>query len=221
MIDKSPETIRKMFAEIAPRYDRANRVLSLHLDVGWRRYVARHLLAGRGRVLDLATGTGDLAAELIRAGHRVVAADFTVEMMAAAARRLRWVAGDALALPFPASSFDGVAIGWGIRNFADASAGLHEIRRVLAPGGAVGVIDFSTPARAIRPFYQLYFNQFVPLIGRLVTGSDYAYRYLPDSVNEFPEGEEFLKMIGAAGFKSLSRKRLSGGIVSFYRGVRE
>jgi demethylmenaquinone methyltransferase/2-methoxy-6-polyprenyl-1,4-benzoquinol methylase len=220
VLDKSPETIKRMFAEIAPRYDRANRVLSMRLDVGWRRYVARHLLARPGRVLDLATGTGDLGAELARTGHDIIGTDFTVEMLAAAHHRLRFVAGDALALPFPAKAFDGVAIGWGIRNFADALAGLREIHRVLRPGGSVGVIDFSTPARAIRPFYDLYFNRFVPMIGKLVTGSDQAYRYLPTSVNQFPEGDAFLEMMKAAGFQSLTTRRLSGGIVTFYRGVK-
>jgi demethylmenaquinone methyltransferase/2-methoxy-6-polyprenyl-1,4-benzoquinol methylase len=221
VVEKQPETIRRMFAEIAPRYDRANRILSMRLDARWRRHLARHLLAAPGRVLDLASGTGELAVELRRVGgHSVVAADFTLEMLLSAREKRERITADALALPFASGSFDAVAVGWGIRNFADALVGLHEIRRVLVPGGAVGVLDLSTPAGWMRPVFNLYFDRVVPLIGGAVTGSASAYQYLHDSVRQFPEGSAFLEMLERAGFSEGKAERLSGGVASFYRAVR-
>jgi demethylmenaquinone methyltransferase/2-methoxy-6-polyprenyl-1,4-benzoquinol methylase len=220
VIDKSPGAIRKLFAEIAPQYDRVNSILTMRLDSRWRRFAARHLTAEPGWILDLAAGTGDLALALQREGHSVVAADFTFEMLIHGRGKLRdLVVADALALPFRNGVFDGVTVGWGIRSFADPDAGIAEIRRVLKTGGALGVLDVGTPSPILRPFFRLYFAYLMPLIGRAMTGSRHAYRYLRDSVQQFPEGEGFLKMM--KGFDHCSIRRLSGGITSFYRGERQ
>lgn len=218
-----------MFATIAHRYDAANRILSCCFDVSWRRMVARRLLPAPGRVLDLAAGTGDLSIDLARnGGHRVISADFTFEMLLAGLDKLarsrvevRQVAADALALPFASGLFDGVTVAFGIRNFADPLAGLREIARVTRQGGAVGVLEFSRPARLLERVFRWYFHHLLPRIGGLITGSRTAYEYLPLSVEEFPEGDAFLSLMKDAGLKGLTAARLSGGIVTFYRGEKE
>ncbi len=216
-----------MFATIAPRYDRANHVLSLRFDVGWRKRVARQILPRPGGViLDLASGTGDLTADLIRFGkHRPVAADFTFEMLVAGRSKLDQfvprppqISADALSLPFRGDSFDAVTVAFGIRNFADPLAGLREMFRVLRPGGGAGILEFSRPARPIDAFYRIYLNRLLPAIGGWITGRREAYQYLPASVGEFPQGERFLALMRQAGFSNNTAARLSGGIVTFYRG---
>ena len=217
-----------MFATVAPRYDAANRILSMRLDVLWRRRVARALLDHPGRVLDLAAGTGDLTIELARHGHhRVVGADFTFEMLAHGKAKVRRgapgspsVSADALALPFRESSFDACTIAFGIRNFAELEPAFAEIRRVLKPGGTLGILEFSTPKGAFGTLFDFYSRRVLPRIGGLVTGSRAPYEYLPQSVREFPEGKEFVTMFERAGFVKVTACRMSGGIVTFYRGER-
>ncbi|HUO83676.1 MAG TPA: ubiquinone/menaquinone biosynthesis methyltransferase [Thermoanaerobaculia bacterium] len=226
MVDKEAQRIRAMFATIAPRYDLANRLLSMRFDVGWRRYVARHLLPGPGRVLDLAAGTGDLAIDLHRTGHHsVVPSDFTMEMLLAGrskmARRLGRdipLVADALCLPFRSGGFDGVTVAFGIRNFFDPRTGLQEMHRILRSGGAAGILEFSRPSSLLRLVYSRYFNRVLPILGGVITGSRSSYEYLTRSVSEFPEGEAFLEWMREAGFRRLTARRLSGGIVTFYRG---
>jgi demethylmenaquinone methyltransferase / 2-methoxy-6-polyprenyl-1,4-benzoquinol methylase len=226
VLDKRQVTIQKMFAEIAPRYDRANRLLSFRTDLAWRKHVARALLPSPGVVLDLAAGTGDLTVDLVRHGaHKVVAADFTYEMLhfgrtKVAATRSAQTTADALALPFRSARFDGVTVAFGIRNFADPLAGLREIHRVLKPGGVAGVLEFSRPVQPIRFFYQLYSRFVLPALGGAITGRRAAYEYLPASVAAFPEGESFTALMREAGFDTLTRTRMTGGIVTFYRGIR-
>jgi len=226
VLDKDPRQIRSMFASVSHRYDTANRVLSMRFDVAWRKRVARQLLPAPGRVLDLAAGTGDLTVDLVRYGrHSVVSADFTYEMLAHGQLKVRerapgavQVAADALALPFRDGSFDGASVAFGVRNFHDPRQGLREIRRVIRDGGALGVLEFSMPRQPLRFVYGIYFRHILPAIGGLITGTRSPYEYLPASVQSFPEGEAFLALMNDAGFKNSVAARMSGGIVTFYRG---
>jgi demethylmenaquinone methyltransferase/2-methoxy-6-polyprenyl-1,4-benzoquinol methylase len=225
MVDRDPARIRAMFGSIAPSYDRANRILSLSRDAGWRRLAVRELLPGPGRVLDLAAGTGDLSVTLRRqGGHRVTAADFTLEMLVEGREKLRGVAprvaADALNLPFHSASFDGYTVAFGVRNFFDVPAALREAARVLRHGGVAGILELSTPRGPLRPAYRFYFNAVLPRLGGLITGRPSAYRYLPQSVDDFPEGEAFMSLMREAGFEQVTARRLSGGIATYYRGVR-
>ncbi|HUF16672.1 MAG TPA: ubiquinone/menaquinone biosynthesis methyltransferase [Thermoanaerobaculia bacterium] len=222
-IDKSPGKIRDMFAEIAPTYDRANRLLSLRLDVIWRRRALRNLLPAPGRVLDLASGTGDLALELCRLGHEAVSADFTLEMMLAgrekvARRGIPQITADALALPFAAGSFDAITVAFGIRNFQDPLVALEEMKRVIRPGGRVMILELSNPSGILARPYAWYFGAILPRLGGLISGSPSAYRYLPTSVGDFPQGERFLALMRDAGFVEASAVKLSGGIATIYLG---
>ena len=225
MIDKSPAAIRRMFAQVAPRYDVANRVMSMHIDTRWRRIVASSVVSCPGLVLDLAAGTGDLTVDLVRYGHhRVISADFTFEMLERGRAKLAslpvtQVGADALQLPFRSSRFDAVTIAFGIRNFADPAAGLREVRRVLKPGGVCAVLEFSRPAPIINGFYQLYSRHLLPRLGGFITGARAPYEYLPESVRDFPHGNAFLDLMSASGYQQVSARRLSGGIVTYYRGV--
>jgi demethylmenaquinone methyltransferase/2-methoxy-6-polyprenyl-1,4-benzoquinol methylase len=226
VLDKDPRQIRSMFASVSHRYDTANRVLSMRFDVAWRKRVARQLLPAPGRILDLAAGTGDLTVDLARyGGHRVVSADFTYEMLAHGQKKVAGkapgavqVTADALALPFSDASFDGASVAFGVRNFHDPLKGLQEIRRVLRPGGALGILEFSMPRQPLRFFYGIYFRHLLPAIGGIITGTRSPYEYLPASVQTFPEGEAFLALMCEAGFKNNVAARLSGGICTFYRG---
>jgi demethylmenaquinone methyltransferase/2-methoxy-6-polyprenyl-1,4-benzoquinol methylase len=215
-----------MFASVAHRYDRANRVLSMRFDVAWRKRVARDILPRPGLVLDLAAGTGDLTVDLQRHGnHRVVSADFTFEMLAEGQEKVRAQAShatqlgaDALCLPFFDGVFDGVSVSFGVRNFHDPLAGLREIHRVLRSSGRLAILEFSMPRQPIRFFYDIYFRNVLPRIGGMITGSRSPYEYLPASVQTFPEGPAFLDLMRQAGFENLTSRRLSGGIVTYYRG---
>lgn len=226
MLDKSSSRIREMFASIAPRYDLANRFLSMRSDVGWRKKVSRELIERPGLVLDLAAGTGDLTVDLTRYGsHRVVAADFTFEMLAAGRDKYRddapgssIVNGDALALPFRDAVFDGVTVAFGIRNFNDPTAGLREMLRVLRSGGAAGILEFSKPRPIINWAYEPYMRHVLPRLGGWISGSRAPYQYLADSISSFPHGDAFLGLMRDAGFETLSARPLSGGIATLYRG---
>ncbi len=226
VLDKDPRQIQSMFASVAHRYDMANRVLSMRFDVGWRKRVARDLLSQPGLVLDLASGTGDLTVDLFRyGGHRVVSADFTFEMLAegrakvgAQAPGACQLGADALRLPFVDGAFDGATIAFGVRNFQHPLAGLTEVFRVLRSGGRLAVLEFSMPRQPVRFFYDLYFRNILPRIGGFITGSRSPYEYLPASVHTFPEGAAFLDLMRQAGFDNLRSRRLSGGIVTYYRG---
>ncbi len=204
-------SVRAMFDAIAPRYDLLNRVLSLGVDRGWRRAAVRAALAKDPRqVLDVATGTADLALELATARPEaaVIGVDFAEAMLAVgrakAARRgvaLRLEAGDGTALPYPDASFDAVTIAYGLRNFADIDAGLREFRRVLRPGGRLVVLEFPPPPRgAFGAAFRLYFTRVLPWVGGLLSGHAGAYRYLPASVMAFPAPELLAERILAAGF---------------------
>jgi demethylmenaquinone methyltransferase/2-methoxy-6-polyprenyl-1,4-benzoquinol methylase len=232
-LKSSPEAgarshVRNMFTAIAPRYDLLNHVLSLNIDRRWRRRAISRLGYERfpsGTFLDLCAGTLDLAIELERRSGfhgRVVGADFVVPMLRLGrgkARRVQPVGADALDLPFADGTFDGVTVGFGIRNLPDVDEGLAEIVRVLKPGGRLVILEFATPtAWPIRSLYLFYFQRILPLIGRLVSKHRSAYSYLPNSVLEFPGPERFKAQVRGAGFGDVEHEALTLGIAGIYVG---
>lgn len=216
-----PEGVRAMFDRIAPVYDLMNRVMTAGLDRRWRRMTARAAVRPGDRVLDACCGTGDLALACERAGGRVVGLDFSPAMLARARRKsssVEWVEGDLLALPFPAGAFDVATVGFGIRNVADLEQALRELRRVLAPGGRLAILEITPPRGPLAPFYRLWLQRLVPLLGALARGGG-AYTYLPASVRRFPDAPALAGLIEAAGFADVRWRTLAGGIVSLHTGV--
>lgn len=212
-----------MFAAISPRYDLLNRLLSFSLDRLWRRSLVKEGASGSpGRILDLATGTGDLA-ELFRKklpDARVVGADFCLPMMLEGRRSGRagwdWVGADALSLPFAAGTFDLVSLAFGLRNFSAPATALAEIRRVLAPRGRLLVLEFSMDlAPVFGGLYRFYFRNVLPRVGRWISGSD-AYGYLNRSVEEFSSPSRIVGLLREAGFASVAVRRFAGGSVVLY-----
>ena len=226
VLDARRRFVRKMFDGIAGTYDLLNHLLSAGFDIRWRRSAVEALGPQPGwRVLDLATGTGDLGFEVARSGAVVVGADLSVPMLrrgvrkAGSAAAVRFLCGDAECLPFPDGSFEGLTVGFGVRNFADLDAGLREMHRALRPGGTVIVLEFSRPrAFGLRQVYGFYFRHLLPRIGRMVSGDPEAYRYLYESVMRFPEGDSFVSRMEAAGFTSVTEVRLTVGIATLYIG---
>ena len=229
-LDKRGEVIQEMFAGVAPRYDLLNHVLSGGLDLWWRRIAARALSESHRRhVLDLCSGTGDLALALRRRGARVTAADFCLPMVARAEEKYRasgdrrplGLAGDALRLPFTDGQFSAVTVSFGIRNVADLDGGLREIARVIEPGGRLLILEFAMPERQpVKGAYEFYFHNILPWIGKLVSDRGSAYDYLPDSVADFPQRRGFVDRVAAAGFESESWQNLTGGTVCLYSAIR-
>jgi len=225
--------IREMFDRIAPRYDLLNRVLSLGIDRRWRRFAVKQLAVPKGgRVLDIATGTGDVALEIGRqtdASVRIVGSDFTQGMLvlgrdkiAASPYRERIVLVNAPceAMPHPDGIFDGITIAFGIRNVVDRQQGLCEMARVLKPGGRAVILEFATPLNGVfRAIYYFYFLRVLPWLGGLISQRS-AYQYLPDSVLEFPDRETFKAMMEQAGFVDVKVFNLTGGIAAVHVGVR-
>jgi len=170
------------------------------------------------RVLDACCGTGDLAIEARRAGADVVGLDFSEPMLERARRKepaIEWVRGDVLALPFDDASFDAVTVGFGVRNVDDLAAGLRELRRVLRPGGRVGILEITRPRGVLAPFYRLWFDRVIPLVGRVLPGGS-AYTYLPASVRRFPGPEKLAALLGDCGFGAVRFRLFAGGIVALH-----
>jgi demethylmenaquinone methyltransferase/2-methoxy-6-polyprenyl-1,4-benzoquinol methylase len=223
--------VRTIFSEIAPRYDLLNRVLSLNVDRSWRRAAVRTLeweRAPAGIYLDACAGTFDLSLELARQRGftgRVVATDFARPMLVKglakiAGRPVSPACADSLALPFAEDAFDGAMVAFGVRNLADVRRGLSELGRVVRPGGRVLVLEFTTPPnRLVRAGYHLYFRRILPVVGRVVSGHPWAYRYLPESVGEFPGPRELAGLFESVGFGGVGWRLLSGGIAALHWGV--
>lgn len=222
----------QMFDGIAARYDFVNRVISLGIDQSWRRRTVRSLnLPGNARVLDLATGTGDLALLIARAtpGSHVVGLDPSENMLAVArakvekaslGERIELVTGDAEALPFPDATFDGVSIAFGIRNVPNRARALAEMARVTKPGGRVAVLELSEPRGGVLgPLARFHVHTVVPTVGALLSGAP-EYRYLQRSIAAFPPAEEFAAMMQAAGLEMEPPHSLTFGVCHLYAGTR-
>ena len=173
------------------------------------------------RVLDACCGTGDLAIAAARIGGRVTGLDFSERMLERARRKapeLEWVRGDLLELPFEAGSFDAATVGFGVRNVEDLDWALRELRRVLREGGRLGVLEITRPRGLLAPFYRLWFDGIVPLLGKVLPGGA-AYTYLPASVRRFPGPEELSALLRSAGFDDVRVRLFAGGIVALHTGV--
>jgi demethylmenaquinone methyltransferase/2-methoxy-6-polyprenyl-1,4-benzoquinol methylase len=212
------ESVRAMFDRIAPVYDAMNRTMTAGLDRRWRRITAQSVVRPRDAVLDACCGTGDLAIADAAAGGRVTGLDFSERMLERARRKapeLEWVSGDMLALPFADASFDAATVGFGVRNVDDLARGLAELRRILRVGGRLGILEITRPRGPLAPFYRLWFDGVVPLVGKLLPGGS-AYTYLPASVRRFPGPEELAELIAAAGFTDVRYRTFAGGIVALH-----
>lgn len=224
-----------MFTSIAPRYDLLNHVLSFNVDRMWWRRTARvfdEVIAHPdARLLDLCCGTGDmtfaLRAQAGKSRPQILGADFSHAMLQRAkAKSLAaqngsapgWIEADALNLPFPSAHFDLVTSAFGFRNLADYDAGLREIVRVLRPGGECGILDFSEPKGIMGALYRIYFKHMLPRVGTMISGVRGPYAYLPASVERFPEPEEMLERMKAAGFAEATWTPYTFGIAGLYRG---
>ena len=228
-VDKSDERVRRMFGQIAGRYDLLNHLLSLNIDRYWRWRTVR-IVPPRGEkpILDLCTGTGDLALAYHKAAAGrvpIVGADFCPEMLEVARTKaadtpIDFVEADAQQLPLPGDEFQIVSVAFGLRNVADTDCGLAEMVRVCAPGGRVAVLEFSTPRRQpLRAIYGWYFRNVLPRIGQWVArNSECAYEYLPSSVGEFPQYEALAQRMRAAGLRNVRFCPMTFGIATLYVG---
>jgi demethylmenaquinone methyltransferase/2-methoxy-6-polyprenyl-1,4-benzoquinol methylase len=217
------EGVRRMFDRIAPVYDVMNRLMTAGLDRRWRRIAARAVVRPGDRVLDACCGTGDLAIAARSAGGEVTGIDFAPRMLERARRKapsISWIEGDLLALPFEAAAFDVATVGFGVRNVEDLERALAELRRVLVPGGRLAVLEITTPRGPLAPFYRLWFDRIVPLLGRVLRGGS-AYAYLPASVRRFPGADDLAVLLRATGFADVGYRLLAGGIVAVHTGVAE
>jgi demethylmenaquinone methyltransferase/2-methoxy-6-polyprenyl-1,4-benzoquinol methylase len=235
-IDKSNQRVRRMFGEIAPNYDRMNHLLSMNVDRYWRWQTVRRLRLTPGKpILDLCTGTGDLAIAFHRATQgrsRIVGADFCPQMLAIARQKasrllrrgepIEFIEADAQNLPLDSDAFDIVSVAFGLRNIADTDRGLAEMVRVCAPGGQVAVLEFSEPSwQPLRAMYGFYFRRVLPRIGQwLARNTSDAYHYLPATVGEFPSGQALAERMRAAGLEQVRYWPLTFGVATLYIGAK-
>ncbi|MEE3221006.1 MAG: bifunctional demethylmenaquinone methyltransferase/2-methoxy-6-polyprenyl-1,4-benzoquinol methylase UbiE [Planctomycetota bacterium] len=234
-IDKSGDRVRRMFGQIAGRYDLMNHLLSLNVDRYWRwRTVGKVPAADGTRVLDICTGTGDLALAYFKKSKgktQIVAADFCPEMLEIGAQKghraganghIRWVEADAQHMPFPDNSFEVVTVAFGLRNVTNTDAGLREMVRVCAQGGRVAVLEFSTPQwQPFKAIYAAYFRYVLPRIGQLLARNrEDAYNYLPASVSDFPQGGELGRKMLEAGLSDVRWHPLTLGVATLYLGTK-
>jgi demethylmenaquinone methyltransferase/2-methoxy-6-polyprenyl-1,4-benzoquinol methylase len=226
--------VRRIFSTITDRYDFLNHFLSAGRDVYWRRFLVRRLRFFQTyRLLDLATGTGDVALESARCHPAIMVTglDFAAPMLQAArpkiiraglADRIRLLQGDALNLPFPDGHFDAVTVAFGIRNMPDRARVFAEVQRVLVPGGGFSILEFTTPQGDLfRRVYFFYLHRWLPRLAKIFTGNPEAYRYLAESIMRFPYPADFVREIGAAGFQEAGKYALTGGITYLYEGKKD
>ncbi len=223
--------VQWIFSHITPHYDLLNHILSAGNDFFWRRFTVKRLPKRCNRVLDVATGTGDLAFDIVRMRKKttVVGVDFVPHMLEVAIRkgkrkglldRASFMTGDALALPLQDNQFDAATIAFGLRNIVERERALREMARVVRPGGKVMVLEMTFPRNiGARWFYTWYLNRVIPLIGALISGNSSAYRYLPDSIQEFPAPMELVDLFHKAGLRRVKAFPLSLGITWLHEGV--
>jgi demethylmenaquinone methyltransferase / 2-methoxy-6-polyprenyl-1,4-benzoquinol methylase len=226
------EQIANMFDHIAPKYDFLNHTLSFGIDKIWRRKAIK-LISGNSpeSILDVATGTGDFAIAALKTGAvKITGIDISKEMVAVGKEKIRkmgledkieLVTGDSEAIKFPDQTFDAATVAFGVRNFENLGRGLNELFRVLKKGGTLCILEFSKPRQpVIRFMYKIYSRSIMPWFGRLVSGDRSAYTYLPESVEEFPDGEKFIIFMQKSGFKQIQEFRLTFGIATIYIGLK-
>lgn len=225
------EQVAEMFDHIAPKYDLLNQVLSLGIHKGWRKKTVKHLLPLKPRiVMDVATGTGDLAIEVVKqlSPERVYGVDISDGMMKLGREKVKKInldqiisfqLGDSESLPFEENFFDAITVGFGVRNFAHLEVGMKGMYRVLKPGGMLAVLEFSKPHKfPMKQLTNFYYRFILPLIGRMVSSDRRAYSYLPESIQAFPEGPAFLEVMKKSGFSDVSWQPLTFGVASIYIG---
>jgi demethylmenaquinone methyltransferase/2-methoxy-6-polyprenyl-1,4-benzoquinol methylase len=230
MVERRSKKIQEMFGAIAHRYDFLNHFLSLSIDRRWRRLTRRKLtpfLDGDSVLLDLCTGTGDLAIEMSSV-TRVIGCDFCHPMLVHGTEKVRkltppdripFVEGDALCLPFKSAGFDALTIAFGLRNLEDYRAGIREMNRVLRPQGVLAILEFSQPTLPVfRNLYGFYFNRILPRLGKLISGVKGPYSYLPESVGDFPTPEGLGTLLSELGFAGVRYFRLTGGVAALHLG---
>lgn len=224
------EQVAAMFDNIAPKYDFLNHALSFGIDKIWRRKAIRLITGGSPvTILDVATGTGDFAVAALKSGaHKVTGIDISKEMIAVGKEKIRkmgledritLMTGDSEAIGFPDQSFDVATVAFGVRNFENLARGLSELHRVIKKGGTLCVLEFSNPRQPVVKFgYRIYSRYLMPWFGRLVSGDRSAYTYLPESVEEFPDGDKFITFMKDSGFSEVREYRLTFGVATIYLG---
>lgn len=233
-LDKSNARVREMFRQIAPRYDLMNHLLSLNIDKSWRSKAVRALrIDGEAPILDVCTGTGDLALAISRQagkGTPVMGADFCHDMLAIGRNKnekqadanVTFLEADAQELPFADDLFQVVTVAFGLRNVADTARGLNEMIRVCRPGGQVVILEFSQPTMpGLSHAYKFYFRHVLPKVGQIMARNDKsAYSYLPESVGQFPSGQALVDLMTRCGLKDAKCKPMTFGVASFYEGTK-
>ncbi len=222
------EMVQNMFNNIAPKYDLLNHLLSAGIDKGWRRKVRKALAAGHPEIiLDVATGTGDLAIELAKLPvKKIIGIDIAEDMLEIGKKKvakkgfdqiITLEPGDSEAIRYEDNYFDAITVAFGVRNYENLEKGLREMYRVLKPGKKVAILEFSKPSSfPMKNIYQFYFNYILPGVGRMVSKDSSAYTYLPQSVARFPENKEFMNVLLKVGFRNPQQNRLTFGIATLY-----